>query len=175
MRHILGNIAIYLIVLILVGAATLFAWIRSSQLVISNEETVIARFDAGSEQQFKWSQFGERSYLRNCANCHGSDGQGWDQYPALNHTTRLFTAPGGRNYVIDLHLYGLTSSRWGAPMPPMGHIQDIEMAGVINYVLTQFRDEEGVDLDGNLLLPQDVTERRGQDLSPRDVNTRRSN
>lgn len=175
MRHFLGNIAIYLIVLIFVGAATLFGWIRSSQLVISNEETVIAQFDACSSQQFAWSQLGKRSYLRNCANCHGSDGQGWDQYPALSHVSRLYMSPGGRSYVIDLHLYGLTSSRSGAPMPPMKHIQDVEMASVINYVLTQFGDEEGMDLNGKLLRPQDVTERRGQDLSPLDVNTRRSN
>lgn len=175
MRHLLGNIAIYLIVFILVGAATLFAWIRSSQLVISKEETVIARFDASTGQQFKWSQLGERSYLRNCANCHGSDGQGWDEYPALNHLPRLFMSPGGRMYVIDLHLYGLTSSRRGAPMPPMGHIQDIEMASLINYVLTQFGEGESISQDGDLLRPQDIAERRGQDLSPQEVNTRRPN
>ena len=175
MRHLLGNIAIYVIVLFLVGAATLFGWIRSSQLVISNEETVMARFDTSSVQEFKWSQLGERSYLRNCANCHGSDGQGWDQYPPLNHTSLIFMSPEGRNHVIDLHLYGLTSSRWGAPMPPMGHIQDIEMAGVINYVVTQFGDEQSMAQSEELLRPQDIAERRGQDLSPRDVNTRRSN
>lgn len=175
MRHFLGHIAISLIVLFLVGAATLFAWIRSSQIVISNEETVIARFDASSSQQFSWEQLGERSYLRNCANCHGSEGRGWGQYPALNHTSLLFTSPEGRNYVIDLHLYGLTSSRWGVPMPPMGHIQDIEMAGLINYVVTQFGDEESMAQNGELLRPEDITERRGQNLSPRDVNTRRSN
>ncbi|HMB14735.1 MAG TPA: cytochrome c [Pelovirga sp.] len=175
MRHFLGNIAIYLIIVFLVGAATFFAWMRSSQIVISNEETVIARFDTSSGRQFNWSQLGEHSYLRNCANCHGSDGQGWGQYPALNHTPLLFISPQGRSYIIDLHIYGLTSSRWAVPMPPMGHIQDIEMASVINYVLTQFGNEETINEDGELLRPPDIAERRGQNLSPKDVNGRRPN
>ena len=173
MRHFLGNIAIYLIALFLVGAATLFAWIRSSQIVISNEETVLARFVVDDDQEFKWSQLGERAYLRNCANCHGSDGRGWGQYPALNHTFLLFISPEGQHYVIDLHLYGLTSSRWGVPMPPMGHMQDVELASVINYVLSRFDDEEDMDQNRELLRPADIAARRGQNLSPQEVNTRR--
>lgn len=173
MRHFLGNIAIYLIVLFLVGAAALFAWIRSSQIVISNEETVLARFAADADQEFNWSQLGERAYLGNCANCHGSAGRGRGQYPALNHTFLLFISPEGRQYVIDLHLYGLTSSRWGAPMPPMGHIPDIELASLINYVLTEFGNEEGEVQNGELLRPSDIAARRGQNLSPQEVNARR--
>lgn len=173
MRHFLGHIAIYLISLFLIGAAVLFGWVRSSQIVISTEETVIARFNASSGQPFSWMQLGERAYLRNCANCHGSDGQGWDQYPALQHASVLFLAPEGRNYIIDLHLYGLTSSRWGAPMPPMGHLPDIEMAAVINHVLTRFGNMEKADPEDELLRPQDIVERRRQGVSPQEVNARR--
>ncbi|KIH78146.1 Cytochrome c [Geoalkalibacter ferrihydriticus] len=173
MRHLLTLIATYIIVLFLVAAAALFAWARSAQLVVTDEATVLARFEPVSEQEFVWSQLGKKAYLRNCANCHGAEGTGWDQYPALGHTAALFQPPNGREYIVDLHLYGLTGERWGAPMPPMGHIHDIEMAAVINHVLTHFGNEALLDEDAELYAPADIGPRRGQELSPAQINARR--
>jgi mono/diheme cytochrome c family protein len=173
MRHLLASIATYIIVVFLVSAAALFATVRSAQLVITDEETVLKQFGPGVEE-FRWEELGEGSYIRNCENCHGAEGRGWDQYPGLNHTALLFLEPGGRDYLVDLHLYGLTSRRWGAPMPPMGHLHDIEMAAVINHVLTHFGNEKVLkEEDAALYEPEDIATRRDQALSPRDVERHR--
>lgn len=169
MRHFLANIITYTIAgLLFVGAAG-FAWMRSAQLALTTEATVLAQFEPMPVAEFRWYELGEQSYARNCSNCHRSDGQGWDQYPPLPPAAALFAVPGGRDYLIDLHLYGLTSDRWGAPMPPMRHIRDVELAAVLNYVLTTF----GVVDEAELYVPADIAARRGQPLSPRDVNRRR--
>jgi hypothetical protein len=42
MRHFLAWIATYTIAGLLIGGAALFAWMRSAQLVISDEGTVVA-------------------------------------------------------------------------------------------------------------------------------------
>lgn len=172
MRHFLANVVTYTIGGLLVVGAGLFAWVRSSQLAITDESAVLARYQPTPAHEFRWRELGSSSYVRNCMNCHGRDGEGWDQYPGLSHTTELFSAPGGRDYVVDLHLYGLTSPRWRAPMPPMGHIHDTEMAAVINHVLTSFGNEARID-GAPLYTPADIAARRGQRLSPREVDRRR--
>ena len=170
MRHFLVNLATYLIAAMIVLGAALFAWVRSSQLVLSDEATVLARHAPAEAHEFEWQQLGADSYLRNCAACHRRDGGGWDQYPGVGHTARLFAAPGGREYVVDLHLYGLDSPRWRAPMPPMGHMTDVEMAAVINHVLTHYGAAGELPADARLYVPADVAARRGQGLRPGEVD-----
>jgi mono/diheme cytochrome c family protein len=169
MRHFLANIMTYAIAAALFAGAAAFAWMRTAQLALTNERTVVARFEPAPAGEYRWAELGEISYDRNCSNCHAADGTGWDQYPPLQPAARLFAEPGGREYMIDLHLYGLTSDRWGAPMPPMGHIQDVELAAVINWILTAY----GTADQSQLLVPSDIADRRGMRLSPADVNRRR--
>lgn len=171
MRHFLANVATYGIAGLLVVGAALFAWARSSQLTVTDEVAVLAQYEPHPSGEFRWQDLGARSYERNCSTCHLRDGSGWDQYPPLDHTRTLAQADGGRAYVIDLHLYGLASDRWRAPMPPMGHIQDVEMAAVINHVISRF-GAAPVDAD-TLYGPDDIRARRGQRLTPHEVNTRR--
>lgn len=173
MRHFLGNIALYVIALFLFCAAALFGWVRSAQIVIADESAILEQYGPAPEKQFDWAELGKEGYLRNCANCHGTEGKGWDQYPGLGGTAFYFQPPGGREYFIDLHLYGLTSKRWGAPMPPMGHIQDIELAAIINYVLTHFGNDQILSPDTKFVSPEDIAERRGRSLSPSEVNALR--
>ncbi len=174
MRHLLAHIAVYLIVLFLLGAATLFAWVRSEQWILATEPEVLEQFAPQAVAVFAWEDLGEDSYRRNCANCHGLEGTGWDQYPGLDHAAMLFMVPDGRDYLIDVHLYGLTSRRWRAPMPPMGHLHDIELAAVINHVLIHFGNEQLLGDEVDLYDPRDIAQRRGLNLSPRDINTRRA-
>jgi mono/diheme cytochrome c family protein len=169
MRHFLANIVTYAIAAALFAGAAAFAWMRTAQLALTNERTVIARFEPAPAGEFRWAELGEISYQRNCSNCHGSDGTGWDQYPPLQPAAALFAMPGGREYLMDVHLYGLTSDRWGAPMPPMGHILDVELAAVMNWILATFGDVD----ESRLYVPRDVAGRRAVPLSPREVNRRR--
>lgn len=172
MRHLIANIFTYAIALGLIGGAALFAWMRSAQLEIANEETVVARYDVEGAEPFPWPELGQRAYVSNCANCHGEDGEGWDQYPGLGHTAQLY-AQAGSGYLIDVHLYGLTSDRYGAPMPPMGHMQDVELAAAINHVLSSFGNERAPSGDVRHLRPRDIEARRGRGLRPADVNAGR--
>ena len=173
MRHFLANIATYSIAVLLVGGAALFAWMRSAQVMLSDERTLLARYEPVQGHEFDWAELGSRSYASNCRNCHGGEGQGWDEYPSLGHTPRLFAAPGGRDYLVDVHLYGLTSRRWGAPMPPMGHMHDVELAAVINHVLVSFGNEARLPAAPRLYTPGDIAARRGQRLTPAAVNRAR--
>ena len=173
MRHFLANVATYAISLLLVAGAAAFAWMRSAQVVLTRESVVLRAYEPAAAGTFPWRELGADSYSRNCMNCHGRDGGGWDQYPGLGHTARLFTAPGGRDYVVDVHLYGLTSRRWRAPMPPMGHIRDVEMAAVVNHVLTRFGNQAELPAGTPLLDPSEVRARRGRGLTPAQVNRSR--
>lgn len=173
MRHFLANVATYTIAALLLAGAGAFAWMRSSQLLLTDEAAVLERYEPSPAGEFRWQELGRSAYERNCANCHGEDGRGWDQYPGVGHTARLFTAQGGRDHVIDVHLYGLTSPRWRAPMPPMGHLHDAEMAAVINHVLTHYGNRAALSSETRLLRPADVAERRGQARSPSEVERRR--
>jgi mono/diheme cytochrome c family protein len=168
MRHVLGNILTYAIATLLFIGSALFAWARSSQVVVTTEAAVLAGYEPGDEM-FHWYELGRSSYRRNCANCHAGDGSGWDQYPAVTNAATLLREPRGSEHLIDLHIYGLTSRRWRAPMPPMGHIRDVELAAVINYIATTF-DDAAVD---ELITPEQVTARRGLGLSPADVERSR--
>ncbi len=170
MRHFLANIAIYTIAVLLILGATVFAWVRSQQVVLTSERTVLARFEPTPEHEFLWPQLGPASYERNCMNCHLESGRGWDQYPGVGHTAALFGGPGGREYLIDIHLYGLTSDRWRVPMPPMRHMADVELAAVLNYLLTSFGNERVLPPDAPLYLPTDIMARRGLRLSSAEVN-----
>lgn len=173
MRHILANIAIYVLAGLLLGGAALFGWVRAAQLVLSDERALLARFEPAPEHDFEWEDLGASSYARNCASCHGREGDGWDQYPPLGGAWSLFLSPDGREYLVDVHLYGLTSERWRAPMPPMGHLQDVELAAVLNHLLTNFGNEEQLPEGIDLYFPADVEVRRGLALDPREVNDRR--
>jgi mono/diheme cytochrome c family protein len=172
MRHLLANIAIYVIAFVLIGGAGLFAWVRSAQLVVSDEGAVLAGFEPG-ERTFEWEELGAGSWARNCQSCHGPEGLGWDQYPSIAHASTFLLLPGGREHLLDVHIYGLTSSRWRVPMPPMGHIRDVELAAVINHVLTSFGNELRLPSDPALFRPEDVESRRGLELKPADVDERR--
>jgi mono/diheme cytochrome c family protein len=164
MRHLLGNVLTYAIAALLFIGSGFFAWARSSQVVITTEAAVLAGYEP-ADATFHWYELGRGSYRRNCGNCHGGDGSGWDQYPPVTNAATLLRAPRGTEYLIDLHIYGLTSERWGAPMPPMGHIRDVELAAVINYIATTF-DDASVE---ELVTPEQITARRGLRLSPKEV------
>lgn len=172
MRHFFANVVTYAIAGILIGGAALFAWARSAQVTLTNESTVLAQYEQQQPSEFPSGDLGRRSYERNCGTCHLRDGSGWDQYPPLENARSLVGASGGREYFVDLHLYGLASDRWSAPMPPMGHLQDVELAAVLNHVVSRFGGSERPD-EALLFRPADVRSRRHQALAPHQVNERR--
>lgn len=170
MRHLVGNAVTLALGALLLMGATVFAALRSVQWVISNEATVLARLEPAAAHEFDWEALGGRAYESNCQNCHRRSGEGWDQYPGLSQASALLAGPQGRAYFVALHLYGSTSDRWRVPMPPMGHMQDAEVAAVMNHVLTQFGNQVP---RASLFIPSDVAAARESPLSPWGVNALR--
>lgn len=165
MRHIIVNLFTYAIAAMIVVGSGFFARMRASQYVLTVEPEITAAYEPAPAHEFEWRELGPITYRRNCSNCHGRAGQGRDQYPPLAGAMALALRPGGREYLVDLHLYGVSSRRWGVPMPPMGHLQDVQIAAVLNHVLTMF----GAAPDDLLFGPDDIAARRGRQLSPHDV------
>ncbi len=173
MRHLLSYIILGAIAVFLLLVAAFFAWIRSSQLTITTEQ-VVAEYRSLPEDArrtaFEWRDPGAGSYITNCRNCHGPEGKGWDQYPGLGDSARLSSRPGGREYMIDLHLYGITSDRWRAPMPAFGTMPDEELAAVINYIIVTFSEPDSMPEEFRFFTPAEVEERRGRAVSASAVN-----
>jgi mono/diheme cytochrome c family protein len=168
-RHLLANVVTYTVAFSLLIGALLFGRMRASQYLLTKEPAVMAAHEPG-DGTFAWGAVGARAYTANCRNCHGADGRGWDQYPPLTPARAHFQRPGGREFLIDLHLHGLESDRWRVPMPPMRHMHDAELAAVINHILVRFG---GVDSTAALLRPAEIAARRGASLSPRMVDRTR--
>jgi mono/diheme cytochrome c family protein len=158
MRHVLANLFTYVLAGLLVIGAIAFAWLRSQQILISDEATVpaVARRELGAH-----------SYAGNCQPCHGAEGRGWDQYPGLAGFDQVVTRPDGRTYAIALHLWGSNSDHFRAPMPPMGHMQDVELAAVIEHVLTHFGNRLPADFPA--ITTDEIARHRGQRMRARDV------
>lgn len=176
MRHFLANLFLYLLTAALLAGSALWAYVRSEHFVVeravdripprpAREITTLADFD--------WADFGRRTYRVNCQNCHTVDGSGRGMYPPVQRMTAHLAAAGGRDYLINLNLYGLYTGAYGAPMPPIPELSDAEIAAVTNYILTAFAPEgERPDPD-QLFLPREVAALRGRAFSEREVARRR--
>jgi cytochrome c5 len=169
MRHLLANVVTYTVAALLLIGAILFARMRSSQYALTYESTILAQYEPTPDRELAWRALGPATYRRNCRTCHRADGEGWDQYPPLAPTAGFIQFPAGREYLIDVQLYGLTSPRWRAPMPPMGHLHDAEVAAALNYMIEAFAGLE----DFAPFTVAEVAARRGLDHHPRDVNRMR--
>jgi mono/diheme cytochrome c family protein len=171
-RQLLAYVVAYAIAAVLLGASLFFAWVRSQQYLVQTEAEVMRRFDGvAAIAEFDWQEMGAVGYQANCEICHGSEGQGRDAYPPLVYAGRIFTSPGGRDFLLDVTLYGLASPRHSAPMPPLYNIQDAEVAAINNHVLSRWGNERWVAAE-DLYLPGDVAARRGQGLRPHEVDAR---
>lgn len=152
MRHLLANIVTYGIAVSLFIGAALFARMRSSQYALTKEPAILAAYSA----DFRWQQLGLETYRANCENCHGSNGSGWEKYPPLTRAGLLAQNAEGRAHLIDLHLHGLDSDAAPVPMPAMGHLHDVQIAAVLNHVITVV----GAPGTAALFTPEEVRRRR---------------
>lgn len=115
-----------------------------------------------------------------CASCHQDDGQGIPgAFPPLaGHAPELYRADPG--FPILVLLYGLMGQIevdgqvYNGLMPAHAHLGDVELAAILNYVMTAFGNEELLPDTWEPYQAADVTERRGQELSFNDVYTLRS-
>lgn len=173
MRHLLANVATYVLAIGLALSAALFAWVRSEQLMLATAVEVEPQHYATATRPgaFVWPAFGAGVYRANCQNCHMADGGGRGMYPPVQGMEAHLASPGGRAYLVDLVLYGLATGLHDAPMPPMHELTDAQIAAVTNHVLTRFGTLEATA--PALYTPADVAARRGRGDRERDVGARR--
>ncbi|UCH27720.1 MAG: c-type cytochrome [Trueperaceae bacterium] len=131
---------------------------------------------AGAEEAL-----GESVYTANCSACHQATGQGLvGAFPPLQgHAVDLYGAEGGREYLIDVLLYGLqgpitvAGTSYSGVMPAWQQLGDEEIAAVLNYALTAWGNDAVLPGGIELYRAEEITARRGTGLSPQDVYERR--
>lgn len=119
---------------------------------------------------------GEGIYANVCAACHQTNGQGLTGAfpPQVGHTPELYNAVGGRDYLVNVVLYGLqgqidvSGQGYNGMMVAQGQLDDEEIAAVLNYVLSAW-DNDALVEDFQAYSPEDVAAQRGQGLSGTDV------
>jgi hypothetical protein len=72
------------------------------------------------------------NYILHCQGCHLPDGSGTpDKVPALKHSVgRFLQVPGGREYLIQV------------PGTAQSALSDSDVAGVLNWILENFSEDE---------------------------------
>lgn len=97
--------------------------------------------DSGANVQ---QEPGEAAYARYCAGCHGVQGQGRaPAFPPLAGSEWLALPPEGLTAIILLGLRGeieVAGTRYAGYMPPMQHIDDERVAGVVQYIKVRWSD-----------------------------------
>jgi cytochrome c oxidase cbb3-type subunit III len=76
---------------------------------------------------------GERLFMNNCSQCHGSDARGSASYPNLTNGNSAWLGEKGQEHIVQT----ITNGRIGM-MPPMGAAvgNDQEVSALANYVLS---------------------------------------
>lgn len=131
---------------------------------------------AAAQTSFDWEELGASTYAANCVSCHQDTGLGIvGAFPPLaGHIPDLYNAEGGREYIINVVLYGLQGeinvdgTAYNGIMNPWAQLSDEEIAATLNHELTSW-DNEALLEDFTPLLPEEVAVLRDQGLAPADV------
>lgn len=112
----------------------------------------------------------------NCQGCHGPQGEGNPPLfpPLRGHVAKLLGAEGGRNYLLQVVLYGLQGEiqvegqAYNQVMPGFAWLPDEDVALVLNHLLT-FDAPEGL----RPYTPEEVKAARAKPLTPEEVHALR--
>ena len=129
-----------------------------------------------SQSSFDWQQLGDETYTTNCVSCHQTNGQGIaGAFPPLaGHLPSVYNVDGGREYIINVLLYGLqgqiqiAGQGYNGVMTAWGQLSNEEIASVINHELTTWGNDANVR-NFQPIQPDEVEALRGQGLSANDV------
>ncbi|MEX2542266.1 MAG: c-type cytochrome [Trueperaceae bacterium] len=124
-------------------------------------------------------ELGEQTYVSSCQGCHQAEGQGMAGVfpPLAGNMPRLHNAEGGREYLIDVLLHGLSGQievngeTYNGSMPPWTSLSDEQIAAVLNHELTAWGNDAELT-DFTPIAGQEVATRRGE--SPGDLLERRA-
>lgn len=152
--------------------------------VVVTDPDETAEEDPAAEEEAEapgWREQGEQVYQSQCQACHQSDGEGSGRAfpPLAEHVPQLLAVEGGREYLIDVTLYGLggeievLGETYRGQMQGFSNLSDEEIAAMLNYTAHAWGNEEQLPEGFERYAPEEVESRRGQDLGAQDVNERR--
>ena len=127
-------------------------------------------------QAFEWQELGETTYGM-CAGCHGAAGEGIQGVfpPFAGHLPAVVALEGGRTFLINTLLYGLSGEVVILGEPYNGYmsawetLSDEQIAAVLNHSLYAWGNDAQLPEDFGPILPEEVAAARGAGLSSGDV------
>ena len=131
---------------------------------------------AQAEDSFDWQALGEQAYTGNCAACHQANGQGVPGAfpPLVEHMSTLYNAEGGREYLINVVLYGLQGEinvlgqTYNGVMPPWSQLSNEQIAAILNHELTSWGNDALLE-EFTPILPDEVEAERANTLTAAQV------
>ena len=156
-------------VLVVALGAALF---RAADYVVAigpEPTPVTATVSADADTQ-AWFDTGMALWDARCYGCHAD----------VPYVSELFVADGGREYLIDLMLYGAQGEAeiFGA-VEVLRHraygdaFDDDEMSALLNLMLVAWGNDEALPPDAVFYTPDEVGAARGRDVHPSEVIERR--
>ncbi len=149
------------------------------RIVVTDPDAVVAEADEPTlePEDADWRGAAESAYNAQCAACHQRDGSGSrGAFPPLaDHMPALVVPEGGRDYLIDVVLYGLAGAievkgvSYRGMMPGMARLSDADVAATLNHALHAWGNEDALPEGFEPITREEVEQRRGLGLSPADV------
>ncbi len=154
---------ILLLGLLLALAATGFAWLRSEGLSLAlAAEPGVAVAEA---EAYPWWEGAQVSWEARCAGCHLT----------LDYVPQLFAADGGREYLIDLMLFGARGEAYyygewqSLRHRPYGEFDDEQIAALLNLMLLAWGNDEALPEGAQLYEAQEVAAARPREVPQDEV------
>ena len=170
------------VVVILAGAIVYSMYLFQQRQQAAQAEPATATSTAPATTDSADVMPGEQRYATSCAACHGVDGTGRrGSFPPLaGHMPDLVARDGGREYIIDVLLYGLSGPieidgvAYRGFMAPVSRLDDREVAAVLNHSLHAWGNDEQLPADFPSIRADEVAQRRGRQAGPADVHEARA-
>jgi mono/diheme cytochrome c family protein len=122
---------------------------------------------------------GKAVFNSQCVSCHQSDGQGQvGEFPPLAGNEDLFRT---RKFPVFVLLNGLqgkitvNSHSYDGQMPSFDFLSNDKIAAVVNYVRTQWGNDDNRPKDMKAIAADDVASARNKQLSAKEVHAYRAN
>jgi mono/diheme cytochrome c family protein len=162
MRYTRIGRASYLLGAMLLAAALVVAWARSSA-----RATPGGAEPGTAENGAARRALGASVYAAECASCHGEgERRGRSIPPLRGFTVELYAAEGGRDYLVDLMLDGRVRRaeagevRHEEAHPPYEHLDDDAIAALLDHLLRSWGNEALLPAPAAPYAPAEVAARR---------------